>query len=188
MFPKVALFAGLFFGMAVFTFTGLGHAQTNVPAGACFQISNDEAIHTRNPSLTVSLAQSITPGAPCTIMSYVPCNYFVPANDYVTFTLPTPINLGSATCPAANLRTVTITFEATPSAPLFVWLLNSTTSATTTPVYMIGASQTVYGTDTNLASWFTAGASFNRLCVQAIYPTPPPTTFFYPMSCMIVYQ
>ncbi len=136
------------------------------------------------------LIQSITPGAPCTIFSYVPCNYLIPANDYVTFSIPSPyINLGG-TCLAANLRTVTITFEAAPSVPLFVWLVGTLGSGgaatTTTPVYMANTSQTIY--KSSIPSWFTATAIYNQICVQAIYPSPPPTTFYYPMSCTIVYQ
>ncbi len=125
------------------------------------------------------------PASPCTVVAYAACNYFVPANDYVTFPLANDISFAS--CPADNVSTATITFQATPNVPLFIWLSNATSS--TTPVYMTGASQTI------TKAWFGAGATswfgggpWTTLNIQAIYPSPPPDTFYYPISCTIVYQ
>ena len=166
----------------------LSEAKTEISGVQPRKILGDNVILNLDPNLRVLTVQSITPGAPCTIMSYTPCNYFIPANDYVTFTLNPSINLTSTSCPATSLRSVTINFEATPSVPIFVWLSDGAgTPTTTTPVYMIGATKTIYQTEANLSNWFSA-TNFNRLCIQAIYPSPPPTTFYYPMSCTIVYQ
>jgi hypothetical protein len=125
------------------------------------------------------------PASPCTVVSYAACNYLVPSNDYVSFSLANDISF--TTCPAAQVHTATITFQAAPTAPLFVWLSNA--SGSTTPVYMTGATQTI------TKAWFGAGATswfgggpWTTLNVRAIYPNPPPSTYYYPISCTIVYQ
>lgn len=125
------------------------------------------------------------PASPCTVVSYAACNYIIPSNDSVAFTLSTPISF--ANCPAEQVSTATITFQGTPSVPIFVWLSNAT--ASTTPVYMTGTTQSItkawFGS--GATSWF-GGGPWTTLNVQAIYPSPPPTTYFYPISCTIVYQ
>lgn len=125
------------------------------------------------------------PASPCTVVSYAACNYLIPANDSVTFSLANPVSF--ANCPAEQVSTATITFQGTPDIPIFVWLSNAT--ASTTPVYMTGATQTItkawFGLGTT--SWF-GGGPWTTLNVQAIYPSPPPTTYYYPISCTIVYQ
>lgn len=125
------------------------------------------------------------PASPCTVVSYAAGNYILPANDYVTFSLANDISF--ANCPVAQLSVATITFQGTPNVPLFVWLSNS--SASTTPVYMTAATQTItkawFGTGST--SWF-GGGPWTKLNVQAIYPSPPPAGNFYPISCTIVYQ
>lgn len=166
----------------------IGYAQDRITEHQPAQMLTDKVILNFAPNVQAQLVQSITPGAPCTIFSYIPCNYLIPANDYVTFTIPSSgINLGGS-CLAANLRTVTITFETAPSVPIFVWLTGTAVGSetSTTPVYMNNASQTVY--KSSLSTWFTTSATYTTLCVQAIYPSPPPTTFYYPQSCTIVYQ
>ena len=125
------------------------------------------------------------PASPCTVVSYAACNYLIPANDSVTFSLATPISFTN--CPVEQVSTATITFQGTPNIPIFVWLSNAT--AETTPVYMTASTQTItkawFGSGTR--SWF-GGGPWTTLNVQAIYPSPPPTTYFYPISCTIVYQ
>ena len=125
------------------------------------------------------------PASPCTVVSYAACNYIIPSNDSVAFSLVNPISF--VNCPAEQVSTATITFQGTPNVPIFVWLSNAT--ARTTPVYMTGATQSItkawFGS--GATSWF-GGGPWTTLNVQAIYPTPPPTTYFYPISCTIVYQ
>lgn len=188
MLPKNIVAAGLILLLFVAGSAAICHAQTGTTDAQPAQMLSDKVIPNFATNAPTQLIQSITPGAPCTIFSYIPCNYLIPANDYVTFTIPSSgINLGGS-CLAANLRTVTITFEAAPSVPVFVWLAGTVGVGTTstTPVYMTNASQTIY--QTSLSTWFTTSAIYTQLCVQAIYPSPPPTTLYYPMSCTVVYQ
>ncbi len=132
----------------------------------------------------------ITAPTPCVIMSYAVCNYPIPPTDSVYFTLSQSISFG--TCTTAQLNTATITFQAAPTIPIFVWLSNidgsGSVTASSSPIYMTGASDTIsknwFGTAAT--SWFSG--TWNTLNVQAIYPSPPPTTYYYPISCTIVYQ
>lgn len=187
MLPKILIPTVLIPLLFIACSSVIGYAQTGTTDDQPAQMLTDKVIRDFTTKAPIQLIQSITPGTPCAILSYIPCNYLIPANDYVTFTIPTPINLGGS-CLAANLRTVTITFEAAPSVPVFVWLTGTVAggATSTTPVYMTNASQTIY--QTSLSTWFTTSAIYNQLCVQAIYPSPPPTTLYYPMSCAIVYQ
>ena len=190
MLPRILLQTIPIIALIICCGSGISHSQGTAIDSEPRQMLTDKVILNVFNKAPAQLIQSITPGTPCTIFSYVTCNYLIPANDYVTFSIPSPyINLGGA-CLAANLRTVTITFEAAPSVPLFVWLVGTLGSGgaatTTTPVYMANNSQTIY--KSSIPSWFTATAIYNQICVQAIYPSPPPTTFYYPMSCTIVYQ
>ena len=138
---------------------------------------------------TLLTASINAPSPMCNIVAYAPCNYIIPPNDYVNFTINTAIDL-AGTCTAAQLNTVTLTFEAAPSIPIFVWLSGTVgvTVTNTTPVYMNTGSITISKSTTAMASWFTTGANWTTLCVQAIYSDPPPSTLYYPMSCTIVYQ
>lgn len=158
------------------------------------------------------------PTPPCAIISYAPCNYLIPANDYASFSLSPNISFSftsggtfTGLCPKASLNTVTISFQAPPPAgvALVVWLSGTinvggtTYSYNTQPVYMTNATQsfsTNYFTDStaNPYSWFSnpvdthgtpsAAVAWTNLNVQAIYPSPPPSSFYYPQSCTIVYQ
>lgn len=146
----------------------------------------DRALPLSNYWLPVMTAQfNEPPASPCTVVSYAACNYIIPANDSVAFPLANPVSF--ANCPAEQVSTATITFQGTPSVPIFVWLSNAT--ASTTPVYMTGATQSItkawFGT--GATSWF-GGGPWTTLNVQAIYPSPPPTTYFCPISCTILYQ
>ncbi len=125
------------------------------------------------------------PASPCTVVSYAVCNYPLLPNDSVAYSLANQISFTN--CPAEQVSTATITFQATPSVPLFVWLSNATT--TTPKIYMTGGTQTITKAwfDSGGTSWF-GGGPWTTLNVQAIYPSPPPTTYFYPISCTIVYQ
>ena len=156
-------------------------------------------------SAGMSQAQSLptAPSPPCTIVAYAPCNYLIPANDYASFAFTTPITIlttSSVTptptgqCQKGSLNTVTVSFQATPPAgvALLVWLTGSL--GTTQPVYMTSATQTFSTsffsdptTPVNPYTWFAVG-TWTNLCIQAIYPNPPPTSFYYPQSCTIVYQ
>lgn len=188
MLPKILIPTVLIPLLFIACSSVIGYAQTGTTDDQPAQMLTDKVILNFAQNVHAQLIQSITPGTPCTIFSYIPCNYLIPANDYVTFTIPTSINLGGS-CLAVNLRTVTITFETAPSVPIFVWLtgtLSGGGTTSTTPVYMTNASQTIY--KSSLSTWFTTSATYTTLCVQAIYPSPPPTTFYYPMSCTILYQ
>ncbi len=148
----------------------------------------DQVLSIIKSNVPVNLAVIAAP-TPCAIVSYASCNYLIPSNDYVTFDLATDIAF--TTCTTGQLNTATITFAAAPSVPLFVWLSYTTggTTTSTTPVYMTGASETInkawFGA--GATSWFSGGP-WTTLNVQAIYPTPPPSTLYYPISCTIVYQ
>lgn len=154
----------------------------------------------------MSQAQSLptAPSPPCTIVAYAPCNYLIPANDYASFTLTTPLTIlssGATTigqCLKGSLNTVSVSFQTAPPAgvAVLVWLTGTVggAAATTQPVYMTNATQTFstgYFSDptpgVNPYTWFAAG-TWTNLCVQAIYPSPPPTSFYYPQSCTVVYQ
>ena len=177
-------------GMAIFTFIAMainfescGRDSARHSSGS---IEPDRVVCATGYQSVARFAQyNEPPASPCTVVSYAACNYLVPANDSVTFALANDISF--TICPASQVNTATITFQATPSVPLFVWLSNAT--ASTTPVYMTGATQTI------TKAWFGAGATswfgggpWTTLNVQAIYPNPPPSTYYYPISCTIVYQ
>ena len=150
----------------------------------------DTVLSGRMQNIPTTLTGAIAAPSPmCNIVAYAPCNYIIPPNDYVNFTINTAINL-AGTCTAAQLNTVTLTFEVAPSVPIFVWL-SGTVGATvtnTTPIYMNTAATTISKSTSAMASWFTTDANWTTLCVQAIYSDPPPSTLYYPMSCTIVYQ
>ena len=146
----------------------------------------DRVVSFSRPACRVYFAQCTEPPAsPCTIVGYAACNYPLPPNDSVSFSLSGEISFAS--CPADQLNSATITFQATPNVPIFVWLSNATSS--TSPVYMTGANLTItkawFGGGST--SWF-GGGPWTTLNVQAIYPSPPPTGYYYPISCTIVYQ
>lgn len=150
----------------------------------------DTVVSGKIKNVPALLAASINAPSPmCNIVAYAPCNYIIPPNDYVNFTINTAINL-AGTCTAAQLNTVTLTFEAAPSVPIFVWLSGTVgvTTTSTTPVYMNTAATTISKSTAAMASWFTTDANWTTLCVQAIYSDPPPSALYYPMSCTIVYQ
>ena len=147
----------------------------------CFLLVQDE--------VKLSWAQYSPPNPPCTVLGYAPCTYLIPANDYVLF----PINGGTGiTIPdpdhTCKLNSVTITFQGAPTVPLLVWLTGDATSSV--PVYMNGASVTVPSSffGTGGTSWFAASQTWTNVAVQAIYPNPPPSTFYYPESCTILFQ
>ena len=171
-------------GVALAGYYGGNLIGTDLYAGADY--SCDRVLPVSNIAAPVIQAQfNEPPASPCTVVSYAACNYLIPSNDSVTFSLATPISFTN--CPVEQVSTATITFQGTPNIPIFVWLSNAT--ASTTPVYMTGATQTItkawFGSGTT--SWF-GGGPWTTLNVQAIYPSPPPTTYFYPISCTIVYQ
>ena len=186
MFSKVLIPCG----MAIFTFIAMAinfvSCGPDSPCHSSGPIEQDRVVSATCSGSMARFAQyNEPPASPCTVVSYATCNYLVPSNDYVSFSLANDISF--TTCPAAQVHTATITFQAAPSAPLFVWLSNAT--ASTTPVYMTGATQTI------TKAWFGAGATswfgggpWTTLNVQAIYPNPPPSTYYYPISCTIVYQ
>ena len=150
----------------------------------------DKVVPCKTQNIPALLTAAITAPSPmCNIVAYAPCNYIIPPNDYVNFAINTAINL-AGTCTAAQLNTVTLTFEAAPSVPIFVWLSGTASGVdtSTTPVYMNTSAITISKSTTAMASWFTANANWTTLSVQAIYSDPPPSTLYYPMSCTIVYQ
>ncbi len=147
----------------------------------------DRVLWIKKPNIPVNLVAALgAPNPMCNIVTLVPCNYIIPPNDYVTFSTNIVINNCpvNATYNPSPLNTVTLTFAVAPTVPIFVWLTSATTA--TTPVYMNNASITI--SKTAFPNWFTASTTWTNLCVQAIYPNPPPTTLYYPMSCTIVYQ
>ena len=139
------------------------------------------------------LASVAAPATPAVLIRKVICNYPVPTNDYVSYQIP----YGGITVPFAqssnNYNSVMITFEVAPTAPVMVWLQQASGSGlATVPVYVNNISVVVPYTSAN-ALWFYnentgSDVTYQYLCVQAIYPTPPPDSFYYPVSCMIVYQ
>jgi hypothetical protein len=185
---RFAVVCSISFSLVVLYLTAFTGPPTKKGQDPIFRGGTDEVTWVNRIEAPVLFAQVPTPPAsPCTIVSYAPCNYLIPPNDYVAFDLAPAINF-AANCPSSALNTVNITFEATPSAPMLVWLQTSG-GTNSTAVYMTTASITLptgyFGTGT--ASWFNGGP-WTKLCVQVIYPTPPPTTFYYPQSCTIVYQ
>lgn len=170
-----------------------GEKSGNIKKKEALKISlTDRVLSPLGSNVPAQFVGSVNaPNPMCNIITYVPCNYIIPPNDYVTFS--TSINLTN--CPVVALtnpnplNTVTLTFEAAPPGPIFVWLTNGATPAvTTTPVYMTNAAITISRTTSTMTSWFTPGTTWTGLCVQAIYSDPPPSTLYYPMGCMIVYQ
>lgn len=135
-----------------------------------------------------------TPVGPCTVLGYAVSNYFVPPNDYLLVPINGTSGISIPLATACTLNSVTITFQGAPSVPLLVWLTdNATTPGTTsTPVYVNGSSLTVpksfFGTGTTTPNWFALGQNWKGLAIQAIYPNPPPSTFYYPESCTILFQ
>mgnify|MGYP000928660587 FL=1 len=159
---------------------------------AIIKVMTDNVIRAMKPSVPALFTGVVAAPSPmCNIVAYALCNYIVPPNDYVSFQINngTGIDL-SGTCPAANLNTVTLTFEVAPNNPIFVWLTGTAgvTPMSTPPVYMNTASTIISKSTTAMATWFDATTTWTNLCVQAIYSDPPPSTLYYPMSCTIVYQ
>lgn len=157
----------------------------------------DKVISLLKPNIPVQPAAIVAPSTPCAVLSYALVNYFVPSNDYVAIALSNPVNLdSSATCPASSLNIVTISLQVPPSNPVYVWLQTAATSGTaTTPVYVTGASTTI--TKGGGSNWFTAPVgttTMNYVCISGIYSnstgsTPPPAgSYYYPVSCTILYQ
>ena len=160
---------------------------------AIIKVMTDNVIRAMKPSVPALFTGVVAAPSPmCNIVAYALCNYIVPPNDYVSFQINngTGIDL-SGTCPAANLNTVTLTFEVAPNNPIFVWLTGTGSggaATSTPPVYMNTASTIISKSTTAMATWFDATTTWTNLCVQAIYSDPPPSTLYYPMSCTIVYQ
>jgi hypothetical protein len=136
------------------------------------------------------LAAITAPTTPAVLVRKVICNYLLPVNDYVAFEIP----YGGIALPAAsgsnNYNSIMINFEVTPTVPVFIWLQqNASSGQTTTPVYVNDSSCVIPLSSNN--SWFyIAGGPYTMLylCIQGIYPTPPPASYYYPVSCTIVYQ
>ncbi len=147
-----------------------------------------------NPSIPFLQVAVSAPTAPTVLVTKVVCNYIVPVNDYVAF----PISYtGGIPIPASglaketNYNSIMITFEVQPTAPIFIWLQQTATGGTsTTPVYVNQSSPSVVIPYYSGNTWFeqSTATTMGYLCIQGIYPTPPPTSFYYPVSCMIVYQ
>ena len=176
----------LVFGMVI-----AGQAQANSTTDQTSLLPIDQVISASKTNMLANFVQLSPPASPCSVITYAVCNYFLPANDYVTFTLSPSIQFNNAPCLQANLNSLTITFENAPPVPIFVWLSSGGGTNSTPPIYMTGASFTMPKPSGTLAnnSWFSATTvQWTQLCVQAIYPNPPPTTFYYPGSCTIVYQ
>ncbi len=179
MSRKLVMFTFIMLFSNVHCFADVGIMLTLSPQNLD-KVLTDEVRVPVNRSIPVQLLGSVTaPTSMCNVITYVPCNYIIPPNDYVNFT--TSINLTNC----STLNSMMLTFEAAPTVPIFVWLSNATTS--TPPIYMNTASTTISKTTSSMLSWFDS-TTWTNLCVQAIYSDPPPSTLYYPMSCMIVYQ
>lgn len=153
---------------------------------------NDGVISVSKSLIPFHLAAVSAPTAPTVLLSKVVCNYIVPTNDYVAFSLPYSIVIPAAgASKETNYNSIMITFEVAPTVPIFVWLQQTATGGTTTgPIYVNQSSASVVIPYYSGNTWFeqTAATTMGYLCIQGIYPTPPPTTFYYPISCTIVYQ
>lgn len=190
MLKKVSPLLSILFLLGVFWLAHCCQAKPGASKQPACSMAVDNVVSLFQSNIPARLTAVTAPTAPCMVLSYAVCNYFVPVNDYVTFGLSNNINLAAGQpCPSTSLNTVTITFEAAPTVPIFVWLQSTPGTTSTTPVYMTGGSITIPNIGgTN--SWFTTPttATMTTLCIQAVYPTPPPDTLYYPVSCTILYQ
>lgn len=179
------------FLLLVLSLTITGQVQADLTAEKISLFPMDQVISISKPNIPVNFVQLSPPPSPCSVISYAACNYFVPANDYVIFSLSPSIQLNTSPCLATNLNSLTLTFENAPPVPILVWLSSGGGTNSSPPVYMTGATLTMPKPSGTLPinSWFSATTvQWTQLCVQAIYPNPPPTTLYYPGSFMILYQ
>lgn len=173
-------------------------SEIHLPQAAASEI----VMTTSRDDLVIGVAKSLipfrlavvsAPAAPTVLLRKVVCNYIVPANDYVAFPLPyTGIFIpASGASKETNYNSIMITFEVAPTAPIFVWLQQTASGGTaTTPIYVNQSSPSVVIPYYSGNTWFeqTTSTTMGFLCIQGIYPTPPPDSFYYPVSCTIVYQ
>lgn len=169
---------------------GMHHSCAEASDGLATKTPTDGATFTVKTDAPIQLAAITAPAIPAVLLKKVICNYLVPANDYVAFSIP----YGGIELPAAagsnSYNSVMISFEVAPTVPVFIWLQqNASSGQTTTPVYVNDPS-CVIPLSSNNSWYYIAGGPYTMqyLCIQGIYPTPPPTSFYYPVSCTILYQ
>lgn len=191
MFQKIVSLCYPIFLSFIMCVTGSHNSCAEISDWQSRRTSGDQVTHASKSDVPFQMTAVTAPTSPTVLLRKVTCNYIVPVNDYVSFQIP----YGGIFIPASgssketNYNTVVVTFEVAPTVPVFIWLQQTGTGGTaTTPIYVNDSSVVIpyYAGNT----WFeqTASTTMLYLCVQGIYPTPPPDTFYYPISCTILYQ
>ena len=192
MFQKIVSLCYPIFLSFIMCAAGSHHSCAEISDWQSRRTSGDQVTHASKLDVPFQMTAVTAPTSPTVLLRKVTCNYIVPVNDYVSFSIPHDIEIPEAgATKQTNYNSIMVTFEVAPTVPVFVWLQEDSVAGTaTTPIYVNQSSTSVVIPYYTGNTWFelTTATTMGYLCIQGIYPTPPPETFYYPISCTIVYQ